>query len=586
MWTRRTLEEAQLLMQVARGERPADLALVGGRVLFVQSGELMPANVAVAGRRIAYVGPSTDFLGPKTEVVDCTGKVVVPGYVEPHTHPTQMVTPTEFARMVLRTGTTTLVADTLAVLSLADPSRWGELLETLHQLPVQYLWFLRFQRPTRSAGSERFELDLLETVLHLPSVVAAGEFTRWTELYRGEESVLRKLVRARRMGLRAEGHLPGVPYDWVQVLTAAGLSSDHEPITPQEARDRLRSGLHVMLRHSSLRQDLPALAEVVRQAGPAVGRLMLTADGSDVAYVVRHGYLDHLLRVAMKCGVSPLTAYPLVTLNPATYYGLDEEFGMVAPGRLADLLVLPSLEEPTPERVIAKGRMAVEGGVLRIAFPQVDWARYFPPRFRAEWAPQPDWFVFPAQGPEVSLVGMELDNAVITRRREWNLPVRAGRAVLPEGVVLAALLDHRKRWMVRAPLGNFARRLGGLACTFNVAHELLVCGQHPEDMALAVRRVQAMSGGVALVEEGAVRFELPLPFGGLMSSLPYEEVAARIERLLELLRARGYVHEDILYTLLFLPSDGLPRVRLMAEGLWDVRANRLLRPPEPLGSGG
>lgn len=586
MWTRRTLEEVQALVQVARGERPADLALMGGRVLFVQSGEVLPAHVAVAGRRIAYVGPSTGFIGPKTRVVDCAGKVIVPGYVEPHTHPTHMITPGEFARMVLRTGTTTLVADTLAVLTLADPGLWGELLEALHRLPVQYLWFLRFQRPTRSAGSERFELDLLETVLHLPSVVAVGEFTRWTELYRGEESLLRKLVRARRMGKRAEGHLPGVPYDRVQVLVAAGLSSDHEPITPEEAWDRLRSGLYVMLRHSSLRRDLPALAEVARQVGPAFGRLMLTADGSDVAYVVRHGYLDHLLRVAMESGVPPLAAYALATLNPATYYGLDEELGMIAPGRLADLLVLPSLENPTPERVIVRGQVAVDGGEVRVAFPPLDWARYFPPRFRVEWTPQPDWFAFPAPGPEVSLVGMELDNAVITRRREWSVPVRGGRAVLPEGVVVAVLLDHRGRWMVRAPLGNFARRLGGLACTFNVAHEILVCGQQPEDMALAVRRVQAMGGGVALVEGGAVRLELPLPFGGLMSSLPYEEVAARIEQLTELLRARGYPHGDVLYTLLFLPSDGLPRVRLMAEGLWDVRADRLLRPPEPLGSGG
>ncbi len=196
---RRTLEEIQALMQVARGERPADLALVGGQVLFVQSGELLPANVAVAGRRIAYVGPSRGCIGPRTQVLDCTGRVIAPGYVEPHTHPTHLITPVEFARMVLRTGTTTVAADSLTILSLADPSRWGELLETLHRLPVQYLWFLRFQRPTRSGESERFDLDLLETVLHLPSVVAVGEFTRWTELYRGEETVLRRLVRARRL---------------------------------------------------------------------------------------------------------------------------------------------------------------------------------------------------------------------------------------------------------------------------------------------------------------------------------------------------------------------------------------------------
>ncbi len=584
VWTRRTLEETLQLMQVARLERPADLALVGGRVLLVQSGEVVPANVAVAGRRIAYVGPSRGFIGPKTRVIDCTGRVVAPGYVEPHAHPTHMTTPVEFARAVLRTGTTTAVADTLAILSLAEPGLWGELLETLHALPVQFLWFLRLHPQERSALEDRFGLDLLETVLHLPSVIAVGELTRWPELYQGEESLLQKLLRARRAGRRADGHLPGVSYERVQALAAAGLSSDHEPITPQEVRDRLRSGLYVMLRHSSLRRDLPVLAEVARDAQVAAGRLMMTADGSDVGYILRNGYMDHLVRVAMESGIPPLLAYAMATLNPAMYHGLDEELGMVAPGRLADLLVLPSLENPTPEVVIAKGTVAAEHGEVVAPFPEIPWSRYFPPRFRPEWSPHPDWFTLPAEGSEVSVPGIRLQNAVITRRMDLTLPVRRGRVELPEGVVLAVLLDHRARWMVRAPLGNFVLRLGGLASTYNVANELVVCGQRPQDMAAAARRVLELHGGVVLVEEGEVVFELPLPYGGLMSPLCAEELAVRIGRLTELLQARGYPHHDVPYTLLFLTADGLPQVRLGAMGLWDIRTGQVLRPPEPLAS--
>lgn len=582
VWTRRTFGDVQLLIQVARGERPADLALLDGQVLFVQSGEVLRANVAVAGRRIAYVGPSRRFVGPTTRVVDCTGRIVVPGYVEPHAHPAHMTTPVEFGRALLRTGTTTVVADTLFALALCEPGLWGELFETLHGMPVQFFWFLRLHPQARAPIEHRFEMDLLETVLPLPSVLTVGEVTRWADVYRGEERLLRKLLRGRRAGKRAEGHMPGVSYERVQVLAAAGLSSDHEAITAEQARDRLRSGLYVILRHSSLRRDLPALAEVARTAGPAVGRLMLTADGSDAAFILRHGYMDHLVRVAIQSGVPPVVAYAMATLNAATYYGLDEEVGAVAPGRLADLLVLSSLEEPTPELVVAKGVVAVERGEIRVPFPEVDWPRFFPRRFRPEWVPNPAWFLWKAEGDEVTCIGVRLENPVITRRQDLTLPVRGGRAVLPEGVVLVTLLDHQGRWIVRAPLLGFARYLGGLASTYNVANEILVYGQSPEDMAAAVRRVLELGGGIVLVEDGAVRFELALPYGGLMTPLPFEEVARRIEQLTALLVERGYPHHDVPYTLLFLPFDALPDLRLVADGLWDVKRARVLVPPERL----
>ncbi|MDR5683865.1 MAG: adenine deaminase C-terminal domain-containing protein [Armatimonadota bacterium] len=582
MWTHRSLDEIQTLMAVARGERPADLALVGGQVLLVQSGEIRPGDVAVAGRRIAYVGPDRPVVGPQTRVVDCTGKIVAPGYIEPHCHPAPMANPVEYARALLRTGTTTVVADTLFLLSHADPGLWGEFLEIFNRMPVQFLWFLRLHPQAHSPDEDRFELDLLETVLPLASVVTVGEVTRWADLYRGDESLLRKVQRARRAGKRAEGHNPGVSYARLQALVAAGLSSDHEAIDTDQARERLRAGLYVMLRHSSLRRDLPELAVVALGAGPAIGRVMMTADGADPAFIRRYGYMDGLVRVAMHGGIPPICAYAMATMNPATYYGLDEEIGTVAPGRLADLLVLRSLEDPTPELVVAKGQIAAEAGRVLAPFPQIEWERYFPARYAPAWHPRPEWFVLRGEGRTLSVPAIRLENPVITRREDLTLRVRDGLADLPEGVVLVALLDHRARWIVRTALVNFVRRLGGLASTYNVANEILVYGQDPDDMAAATRRVLELGGGVVLVEGGRTVFEFPLPHIGMAGPQPFDEVADRIERLTELLAARGYPHHDVPYTLMFLPFDSLPDLRLTYRGLWDVKAGRSILPREML----
>jgi adenine deaminase len=190
--------------------------------------------------------------------------------------------------------------------------------------------------------------------------------------------------------------------------------------------------------------------------------------------------------------------------------------------------------------------------------------------------------VLRGRGDTLSVPAVWLENPVITRRQDLTLRVRDGAAQLPDGVLLVSLLDHRGRWIVRAPLVNFAQRLGGLASTYNVANEILVYGRHPDDMAAATRRVLELGGGVVLVEGHRTLFELPLPYVGMAGPLRFDEVADRIERLIELLVARGYPHHDVPYTLLFLPFDSLPDLRLTHRGLWDVKAARALLPREAL----
>jgi adenine deaminase len=275
----------------------------------------------------------------------------------------------------------------------------------------------------------------------------------------------------------------------------------------------------------------------------------------------------------------------MATLAPAAYLGLDEDLGGIAAGRRANIVVLDDLREPRPSTVFADGRIAAQNGVCTATFPEIDWSEVVPRRFAPEWDPAPELFEMPAAKPAggaASFPAIVLENSVITRRRDVPVTVRDGRMELPRSVVRLALIDPRGRWIVRAALGNFVERLGGLASTFNVTAHLTVLGQHSGDMARAARRVLELGGGIVAVEDGRTVLELPLPIGGIMAPDRLPVIAERAAALYAFLRARGYPHTDPHYTLLFLPLDSLPDLRVTYRGVWDVRRSRVLVPRDDL----
>jgi adenine deaminase len=584
--TARTAQDLRTLLAVATGREAADLYLDGATLLNVYSGELYPANVAVKGTRIAYVGRSHSMIAPQTQVLRLEGKVLAPGYVEPHTHITGMATPEEFAREVLRTGTTTLLADTLQFLLHTPADRIPHLLARLGEMPVLILWFLRLHGASHLPDESMFATERLRPLLDIDSVRAVGEVTRWPAVYYADGELLQKIAMGLAAGRRVEGHAPGASYERLVALAAAGWSSDHEAITPEEVVNRLRAGVYTMLRHSSLRPDLPALAAAVTDDRVRSGRLMLTADGPETVTIVEHGYLSHVIRQAIASGVPPVAAYQMATINPATYLGLDEEMGGIGPGRRADIAVLDDLRNPTPELVVARGEVAVLDGEVRAEFPAVDWERYVEPRFRPTWDPAPTLFELPAPAADarspVRYPVIRLENSVITRHVEAHVSIAHGRVEPPPGTVRAALLDPNGRWIVRGLLGNFVERLGGLASSFNVVAHLLVLGQDSADMAKAARRLLEIGGGIVAIEDGETKLEIALPIGGIMAARTLRTIADEARGLYAFLRARGYPHADPHYSLLFLPLDSLPDVRITYRGIWDVRRGKTLVPRQDL----
>jgi adenine deaminase len=296
---------------------------------------------------------------------------------------------------------------------------------------------------------------------------------------------------------------------------------------------------------------------------------MLTADGSMPAFLRAHGFVDHLLRVALARGVAPVDAYRMATLNPATYYGLDGDLGGIAPGRYADLCLLDDLAEPRPAAVVARGRLVAERGRLLARLPEPPWRRAFASpeaRLTVTWRARAADFALP---PRERYPVIRLVSAVISRLEERPLG---------PGDLHAALVDRGGRWVAPGVVAGFADRLDGFATTLTTDFNVLVLGRRPEAMARAVNRLLDVHGGIVLVEGDEVAFELPLPLGGIMRRGSVEEAAVWEEDFRRALVARGHPHHDPFYTCLFLAADFLPAARLSPRGVWDVKRGRVLLP--------
>ena len=557
----------QHLVAVARGDAPADRLIRGARVVNVYSGEILEANVALAAGRIAYVGPRQPAAH---DILDAAGLYVAPGWIEPHGHPWLLYNPVSMVEGILPGGTTLVFNDDLFFYLQAGPDGFARMLDALRGLPVRYRWLVRLLSQSQWNGeAAEFALDKLRPLLALPEVAGTAELTRWPEVMRGNPCVLEGIAHARALGKRADGHTAGASYEKLNAIAASGIGACHEAITARDVMDRLRIGLWTMLRHSSLRPDMPELARAITEMGADTRRLMLTVDGPAPGFIAHGGFIDEALRRIVAAGVPPVTAIRMATINPATYYHMDEEVGGIAPGRLADLVLLPDLERFRPVRVIANGVDVFHEGRLSIDLPTLDWdALGMRPRFApaTHACLQPDW------QPPANLPVIEFVSNVVTRAggfHAWQ------DGAVPEGLALAVLLDRGGRWAVPCWLRGFAPALQALATTYNTTTHLLVIGRHLPAMRRAAETVTGLGGGIATADG----WQFALPIAGMMSPEPFAATVRAQTDLEQRTRAAGFPFGDILYALLFLTCDFLPGWRLTPRGVLDVKTGEIVAPP-------
>ncbi|MDF1553931.1 MAG: adenine deaminase C-terminal domain-containing protein [Deferrisomatales bacterium] len=576
------------LVRVAQQGAAPDLLLRGGEVWSPFTGEVLRADVAVCGDRVALVAPWQGPVEQTTEVVDAAGRVLVPGYLEPHTHPWPFLNPLSLGEGVVCRGTTSLVVDNLLLVLALGTDRFAELAADLSRRSLPHLfWVARIASQSRFSGEEEvFSEDAVAGLLGRPEFLATGETTRWVDLLDADHGprLLRLVERARSLGCYVDGHTSGASPRRLPALAAAGLRTCHEAITAEEALARLRQGLWVLLRSSSLREDLVHLLPVLERTAFA-DRFAYTTDGAKAHHLEQVGHIDHLIRMALEGGVDPGVAYRMATLNPATCLGLEGDLGAIAPGRVAHVNVLTSLADPTPRAVVCRGRVVAVDGRLTAAAPSetFPWASAYAggePHL-LEWGPEV--FPLPPTAPD-PFPTAQLVNAAINR--EILVPLRPeGEGYWPaaEDALVVALGGRDGGWVARGVVGNLAPGLAALAATYSSNGGFLVAGRSPRAMARVLGELRACGGGMVVLPVGGDLRRFPLPLAGLQLPGGFADACVAAKGFQQTLADCGYSHADPNYTLLFLSCDSLPDLRLTRAGWVRIKTGEVLLPSSVLG---
>jgi len=528
--------------------------LRGGRVLSVFTGEWLDTDVAIAGGYVAGLG---DYDG--AEVVDASGRYVVPGFIDAHMHlESTKLLPDEFARLVLPLGTTAVVADPHEIANVlgSDGVHW--LLDFCDDLPLDVYFMAPSCVPASPFESPRRALNDgdLESLLRRRRVLGLAEMMNFPGVIAGDDGELSKL---RLEGARhVDGHAPGVVGRQLNAYAAAGIRSDHEALTADEGRERLRAGIWLLIREASMARNLEALVPLVRELGPA--SIAFCTDDRDPDDIVDDGHINGMVRKAVAAGVEPADAIVCATRNPAVWHGLHH-LGAVAPGYQADVLLLPDLQSFQPELVLKAGRRIGE-----IARPEVpEWVRQ-----SVRIAPlTQDAFAVP-ECDRVRAIGLVPDQVVTE-----SLVVDAR----DDDLVKIAVVE-RHLATGRVGLGfvhGSGLRSGALASTVaHDAHNIVVLGRSDDDMFAAVARVVELGGGIVAVEEGRVAAECPLPVAGLFSVAPLDDVIAQSRACNEAAAALGWTGSTPFLTMSFLALSVIPALKITDRGLVDVEKFELV----------
>ncbi|WP_291426716.1 adenine deaminase [Deinococcus sp.] len=544
-----TLAARQRLMRVARGQEPGDLLVRGAQVMQPASREMFEADVVIAGSRIAAFGPG--YQAART--VDARGAYLAPGFMDAHIHiESSLLTPAAFAAAVLPHGTTSVVAEPHEIVNVLGAAGLEWMLRAGAGSGLRVFGSVPSCVPASQFEEGGATLDAADIarLLEVPGVLGLAEMMNYPGVLGGDPGVWTILEAGRKTGRRLDGHASGVSGRDLLAYAAAGLHSDHEATTPEEARTRLRAGLWLMVREGSAARNLEALLPVLRERPR---RAMLVSDDVSVNELLALGHLDRLLRMCVAGGLHPLDALALVTCNPAEYWGLHD-LGLVAPGYHADFVLLDNLTDfrvletfvagqegragqqtPTPEG----GGVNLGAGWSQAAFDvPAGWPvmRVFPDQITTEQAP--------AGTGDAKLVAAD----------------RYGRGA------------QASCWTSGTGL-----RGGTLGISIlHDAHNAAFLGGTDDDIRQAGHFLQALGGGVVVVAGGKLLASLPLPYAGLMTDQPPEQAAAALENITVALRGLGCTLPYPVTTLSFLGLSVIPALKLTPRGLLDVAAWRYI----------
>lgn len=565
--TDRQLAAKQRIIAVAAGREKADLVLKNAKYLNVFSNEFLSGDIAVANGLIAGVGKYDG----KTEI-DVSGKLVLPGFIDAHIHlESSMVTPAEFAKAVVAHGTTTVITDPHEITNVMGIDGVEYMIQASQNLPIDVHFMMPSCVPATEIDESGAELDCKDIDLYLDNkkVLGLAEMMNYVGVINGDKNVLSKIVTSQAHHKKIDGHAPELSGNDLNAYIAAGVYSDHECSTFENALEKLRKGQFIMIREGTAAHNLKALMPLLTQQYYA--RCMFATDDKHPSDLLHGGHIDYIVKQALKNGADPIVALKTATHHAARYFLLNNK-GAIAPSYLADIVVVDNLEDFNVETVFKCGKLVFDGEVKDFSAPTVDekLAEKCFDTFHLD-SVTPSSFKVDGKLGLIGLVGGEL----LTR----NLGT-ADKIDVENDILKIACIERHKgtNHIGVGYVKGYSLKSGAVATSVaHDSHNIITVGCNDDDIAVAVNAIKDSKGGIAVVENGKIKALLELPIAGLMSDDPLTTVNEKLEN------AKSSAYElgadksiDPFMTLSFLSLPVIPSLRITTKGVFDAENWKML----------
>lgn len=565
--TDRQLAAKQRIIAVAAGREKADLVLKNAKYLNVFSNEFLCGDIAVANGLIAGVGKYDG----KTEI-DVSGKLVLPGFIDAHIHlESSMVTPAEFAKAVVAHGTTTVITDPHEITNVMGIDGVEYMIQASQNLPIDVHFMMPSCVPATEIDESGAELDCKDIDLYLDNknVLGLAEMMNYVGVINGDKNVLSKIVTSQAHHKKIDGHAPELSGNDLNAYIAAGVYSDHECSTFENALEKLRKGQFIMIREGTAAHNLKALMPLLTQQ--YYSRCMFATDDKHPSDLLHGGHIDYIVKQALKNGADPIVALKTATHHAARYFLLNNK-GAIASGYLADIVVVDNLEDFNVETVFKRGKLVFDGEVKDFSAPTVDekLAEKCFDTFHLN-SVTPSSFKVDGKLGLIGLVGGEL----LTR----NLGT-ADKIDVENDILKIACIERHKgtNHIGVGYVKGYSLKSGAVATSVaHDSHNIITVGCNDDDIAVAVNAIKDSKGGIAVVENGKIKALLELPIAGLMSDEPLTTVNEKLEN------AKSSAYElgadksiDPFMTLSFLSLPVIPSLRITTKGVFDAENWKML----------
>lgn len=579
-----TQQQIHDLTNVALGEATADLAIVNGDVVNVYTGEVLSGNtILIKGERIAFVGKNAEkSIGSATEVIDATGKTLIPGLIDGHSHVDYPYSVSELAKYAMQGATTTIISEVDMIVFPLGYQGLIQFLESAGEQPIKIFVTVAPMLSMSTATKENaITLSQLRRLLRRKDVIRLGE-TYWLPVITGDRQALDCMVEAMNIGMKVDGHGSAAKGNKLQAYVASGVSSDHESTTADEVRERLRLGLFVVIREGEIRRELEEISKI-RDENIDLTRVGFGTDSLGPWQLVNDGYMDFVVQRAIDLGFDPITAIKIGTINTAQHFGIDNIVGGIAPGRYADIVIIPNLRRIQAEYVISNGQVVVKNRQL-----QVEPKRYTYPKstlrsVRLTRDFTADNFAIPVAStqPQVKVRVIDQVTNLLTRETILDVPVIDGRLhIHVDADLLKVAAIERTHVPGKTGIGlirGWKIKRGAIASSISWdCSVILVVGASEADMAQAVNEIRRIKGGMVVCANGKVIAEIALPVGGLISLEPMETIARQLDDVQRAANNLGFPFPDVRTTLAVLPTCAIPFLRICEDGLFNVAQNKFL----------